>query len=31
MNDLDAYRYLIARKAISFQPKGLKKIPATWC
>lgn len=28
MNDLDAYRDLIARKAISFQPKGLKKIPA---
>lgn len=28
MNELDQYRDLIARKAISFQPRGLSKIPA---
>lgn len=28
MSDLTAYRELIARKAVTFEPKGLKRIPA---
>jgi len=28
VSDLTAYRELIARKAVTFEPKGLKRIPA---
>ena len=28
MTDLAAYRDLIARKAVAFEPRGLSKIPA---